>query len=105
MTIGRPRYGGFVWLNRAYDWPGQEDSYALSGTGGQSTVIFPRSGHKLLHSGSVSPEDQRHLLRGRVANAADYAPISRQAWPARPTGTSRVRGFGPCSGSPLTPVR
>lgn len=56
MTIGRPRYGGFVWLNRAYDWPGQEDSYALSGTGGQSTVIFPRHDLVVVRMGYVKGE-------------------------------------------------
>lgn len=38
---GRPWYGGFVWLNRANLWPGPEDSYALFGSGGQATWIFP----------------------------------------------------------------
>ncbi len=64
---GRPWYGGFVWLNRANSWPGPEDSYALFGSGGQATWIFPT--HDLVvvrmgyaKGGDESPEPLKLIL-------------------------------------------
>ena len=55
---GRPRYGGFVWLNRTNDWPGPEDSYALFGAGGQATWIFPTHDLVVVRMGFVKGGDE-----------------------------------------------
>jgi CubicO group peptidase (beta-lactamase class C family) len=81
---GRPRYGGFVWLNRANDWPGPQDSYALFGSGGQATWIFPT--HDLVvvrmgyaKGGDESPEPLKLILEAVPQSRPVEAPF-----PAKP---------------------
>jgi CubicO group peptidase (beta-lactamase class C family) len=54
---GRPWYGGFVWLNRGELWPGPKDSYALVGSGGQSTIVYPTHDLVIVRMGHVRGED------------------------------------------------
>jgi CubicO group peptidase (beta-lactamase class C family) len=81
---GRPWYGGLIWLNRANSWPGPEDSYAMFGSGGQATWIFPT--HDLVvvrlgyaKGGDESPEPLKLILEAVPQSRPVEAP-----YPAKP---------------------
>jgi len=78
---GRPWYGGLIWLNRANSWPGPEDSYALFGSGGQATWIFPT--HDLVvvrmgyaKGGDESPEPLKLILEAVPQSRPVEAPYT-----------------------------
>jgi len=85
---GRPRYGGFVWLNRANLWPGPEDAYALFGAGGQSTVIFPTHDLVVVRMGYAKGEKDGDESTDRTLKLIlEAVPQSRPVeapYPAKP---------------------
>ena len=81
---GRPRYGGFVWLNRANDWPGPEDSYALFGAGGQATWIFPTHDLVVVRMGFVKGGDESPDPLKLILEAVPQSRPVGAPYPAKP---------------------
>ncbi len=81
---GRPRYGGFVWLNRTNDWPGPEDSYALFGAGGQATWIFPTHDLVVVRMGFVKGGDESPEPLKLILEAVPQSRPVEAPYPAKP---------------------
>jgi CubicO group peptidase (beta-lactamase class C family) len=81
---GRPRYGGFVWLNRANLWPGPEDSYALFGSGGQATWIFPTHDLVVVRMGYAKGGDESSDPLKLILEAVPQSRPVEAPYPAKP---------------------
>ena len=81
---GRPWYGGFVWLNRAHLWPGPEDSYALFGSGGQATWIFPTHDLVVVRMGYARGGDESTDPLKLILEAVPQSRPVEAAYPAKP---------------------
>jgi len=81
---GRPWYGGFVWLNRAKLWPGPEDFYALFGSGGQATWIFPTHDLVVVRMGYVKGGDESSDPLKLILEAVPQSRPVEAPYPARP---------------------
>ena len=81
---GRPRYGGFVWLNRTNDWPGPEDSYALFGYGGQATWVFPTHDLVVVRMGFVKGGDESPEPLKLILEAVPQSRPVEAPYPAKP---------------------
>ena len=81
---GRPWYGGFVWLNRANLWPGPEDSYALFGSGGQATWIFPTHDLVVVRMGFAKGGDESPDPLKLILEAVPQSRPAEAPYPAKP---------------------
>ena len=81
---GRPWYGGFVWLNRANSWPGPEDSYALFGSGGQATWIFPTHDLVVVRMGFAKGGDESPDPLKLILEAVPQSRPAEAPYPAKP---------------------
>ena len=81
---GRPGYGGLVWLNRANSWPGPEDSYALFGSGGQATWIFPTHDLVVVRMGYAKGGDESSDPLKLILEAVPQSRSVEAPYPAKP---------------------
>lgn len=81
---GRPWYGGLVWLNRANSWPGPEDSYALFGSGGQATWIFPTHDLVVVRMGHAKGGDESTDPLKLILEAVPQSRPVEAPYPAKP---------------------
>lgn len=81
----RPWYGGFVWLNRGNLWPAPEDSYAMAGAGGQSTVILPTHDLVVVRMGHCKGEEVAAESANRALKLLlEAVPQAREPWKLDP---------------------
>lgn len=81
---GRPRYGGFVWLNRENLWPGAQDSYAMFGSGGQATWIFPTHDLVVVRMGYAKGGDESTDPLKVILEAVPQSRPVEAPYPAKP---------------------